>query len=127
MNEEVGAAANDAGVETTPAPPKRKIKFNQDTMTLGDYEQFEELTGMAFSDAVRTMIVRDEKGIPVPDPENGGRPLQEVKMSMKALIALLFVTERKVDPSITMDAIREMPITEIEFEVPKDGDGPKET
>lgn len=98
---------------------KKKISLNMDDMTFGELETFENVTGLILSDAVRTDIVRDPKtGIPVKDPDDPrGGPLREVKMGIKAMMGLVYVSMLREDPDITWQAIQQMKLSDVELDV----------
>lgn len=107
--------------EETPKP-KRKISLNENDMTLGDMEEFEDITGMSFSDAIkRVKVIDPETGMQMtdPDPAAKGAGLWENVMSMKGLVAMLYLTLRKEEPSITLADVRKMNFGEFEMEAPK--------
>jgi hypothetical protein len=97
---------------------KKKVSVNMDELTFGELEEFEDVTGMVMSDAVRTEFVRDKNGNKVPDPDDPkGRPLQETKMGVKAMMGLVFLALRRDDPSITWEKVKGMKLSDIEFEM----------
>lgn len=104
-----------------------KIKIDQDALTLGDLEDFEELTGHDLMKVMQEKVVRDENGKPVPDPDDEkGRPLTEIQMTAKDLTALLFIVLRNETPDITMDEVRKIKVTDIEYDVPDEDKGDAE-
>jgi hypothetical protein len=97
---------------------KKKISVNMDDLTFGELEQFEDVTGMVMSDAVRTEYVRDKSGNKVADPDDPkGRPLQETKMGVKAMMGLVYLALRRDNPELTWNEVREMKLSDIEFEM----------
>lgn len=107
-------AAAKKTVETT----KHKVSLNLDTMTLGDMEAFEDATGKTVDELLSPKPVLDENGRKVPDPDDPkGRPLMEIKMSMKALVGLAYVALRKENPDITIQQVRDMPLDDFDFDV----------
>lgn len=98
---------------------KQKITLNMDDLTFGEMEDFEEVTGLVMSDAVRSEIVRDPKtGRAVPDPDDPkGRPLKESKMSARAMIGLVFVALRRDNPDITFDEVKRMKMSDVDFDM----------
>lgn len=97
---------------------KIKVSVSQDHMTLGDMEEFEEITGKSFSDSMRRVKVIDEEtGLQKidPDPEAKGRGLWTYEMSMKGLTAIIFLNLRKENPDLTIDKIRGMNLGDFEL------------
>jgi hypothetical protein len=97
---------------------KLKVKLNMDDLTFGELEEFERVTGMVMSDAVRTDIVRDNTGRPVPDPDDPqGRPLKETKMSAKAMMGMVYLALRKEDSEMTFDKVRALRLSDVDLDV----------
>lgn len=92
----------------------RKIKIRADKLTLGDLDDFESVVGKSFSKAVREVAVVDDEGNVVRDPK--GRPVKEVEMSAKAMVALVWLSQRKLDPTFTLDDARNISMDDIEAE-----------
>jgi len=102
---------------------KRKIQVNMDDLTFGELEQFEEVTGLVMSDAIKTEFVRDSKGNRVPDPDDPkGRPLTETKMGVKAMMGMVYLSLRREDPDVTWQTVREMKLSDIDFELTENDD-----
>jgi hypothetical protein len=101
---------------------KFKIKLNMDDLTFGELEIFEEVTGLVMSDAVKQEVVRGKDGRPIPDPENQGRPLKEVKMSVKAMMGLVYVAVRRENPDVTFDDIRRMKMSDVDLDIEENVD-----
>lgn len=97
---------------------KKKIQMNMDDLTFGELEVFEDITGLVMSDAIKTVEVRDSKGNRVPDPDDPkGRPLTETKMGVKAMMGMVYLSLRRDNPEITWDEVREMKLSEIDFDL----------
>ena len=97
---------------------KLKISMNMDDLTFGDLEEFESVTGLVMSDAVRTEIVRDSNGRAVPDPEDPkGRPLKETKMSAKAMLGLVYLSMKHDDPTVTIDSVRNIKLSDVDLQL----------
>lgn len=73
------------------------MKLDISTMTLGDLETFEEVAGVPFTSLAN--IGTDNE------------------LPLKVIMALLYVVERKTNPAITLDDIRQMPLTALQFDV----------
>jgi hypothetical protein len=100
-----------------------KISINMDDLTFGELEQFEEVTGLVMSDAVKTEYVRDKDGRMVADPDDPkGRPLTETKMGVKAMMGMVFLSLRRDNPDITWEQVRQMKLSDIDFEVVENDD-----
>lgn len=97
---------------------KKKVSVSMDDLTFGELEEFENVTGMIMSEAVKTVEVRDKDGRRVPDPDDPkGRPLTETKMGVKAMMGLVFLALRRDDPTITWEQVRSMKLSDIDFEL----------
>lgn len=102
---------------------KRKIQVNMDDLTFGELEVFEDVTGMVMSDAIKTEFVRDKNGNKVPDPDDPkGRPLQETKMGVKAMMGMVYLSLRRENPDTTWDTVRNMRLSDIDFELTENDD-----
>lgn len=115
---ETVTVAEDASV--TVVPERKKLKFNQANMTLGDLEDFEEITGRSFNSAMKQVPVLDPvTGQPMrdPDPEAKGRPLTTMEMSMKGMVALVYIAMKKDDPTFTIEDARALKLTEFEMDM----------
>lgn len=91
-----------------------RLTFNENELTIGDLEDFEEVTGVSITDALKSEKVRDDDGNLVRDEETG-RPVEAVKMSAKTLKALVWITSRKDDPAFTLEDARNVRITELDI------------
>ncbi len=97
----------------------KKISMNMDDLTFGEMEQFEDVTGLIMSDAVRTEIVRDPKtGMPLPDPDDPkGRPLKETKMGVKAMMGMVYIAMHRDDKTVTFDDVRNIKLSEVDLDL----------
>lgn len=95
------------------AVEKVAIRFDEDALTLGDLEDFEEIVGAPLHEALRPKTQRDEDGEIVRDEK--GRPVQEVQMSTKALKALVFIVLRNERPDFTLDDARKIRVSALEM------------
>jgi hypothetical protein len=107
---------------------KLKISMSMDDLTFGEMEIFEDVTGLVMSDAIKTETVRDPKtGMPVPDPDDPkGRPLKEVKMSVKAMMGLVYLSLKREDPSVTFEYVRSIKLSEVELDLQEEPEEGKE-
>lgn len=97
---------------------KLKVSMDMDDLTFGELEDFEDVTGMVMSDAVRSTIVRDKDNRPVADPDDPkGRPLKEMKMGVKAMMGLVYLSLKRDDPAVTFEDVRKMKMGDIDFDV----------
>jgi len=100
---------------------KKKISMNMDELTFGEMEMFEDVTGLIMSDAIKTDIVRDAAGRPVPDPDDPkGRPLKETKMGVKAMMGMVFISMHRDDSSVTFDDVRKIKLSDVDLELSED-------
>lgn len=97
---------------------KLKVSVNMDDLTFGELEEFENVTGMVMSDAVREEVVRDSDGRPVPDPDDPrGRPLKVVKMSAKAMVGMVYLALHKDDETVTIESVRKLRLSDVDFDM----------
>lgn len=75
-----------------------RIAIDIETVTLGEMEQLEELTGLGFADAVTAV--------------------QKNQATMKVLVAVVYVFGRREDPSLTLEAVRAMRLDDVEWGSP---------
>lgn len=73
-----------------------KLRLDPDALTFGDLEDFESATGEKLLDAFSKASEGD--------------------LSAKALIGLVWVCQRQIDPEFSLDDARKLKLTEIEFE-----------
>jgi len=106
---------------------KKKININESDMTLGDLELFEDITGKSFGESLKK--VRDidpETGLQKidPDPKAKGAGMWTYEMSMKGLAALIYISLKREDPNVTIDAVKDMKLSE--FDMVSDVENPTE-
>jgi hypothetical protein len=129
MSEEVaGQEEINFNEVTVSEPTKTKVSMNMDDLTFGELEVFENVTGLVMSEAVKTVIVVDPNtGRPVPDPEDPkGRPLKETRMSVKAMMGMVYISMLRQDPTTQFEDIKKLKLSDIEMEV-LEGDEGKES
>lgn len=73
-----------------------QLVLDFDSLNLGDFEDFEDYTGMALQDAV----------------DGGSLP-----RTTKVITALVWILQRKVDPKFTLQDARRMRFTDIDIDV----------
>lgn len=70
------------------------IKLDPDELTLGDLDDFEETVGESFFDCIKPGVMP----------------------STKALLALVWITERKSDPTYTLAQAREVKVGDLDID-----------
>jgi hypothetical protein len=99
-----------------------KLRFNPNDFTLGELEDFEEATGTTLGDALLPKKVVGANGKQVRDER--GRPVEEVNLTAKSLVTLVWLMRRREDESFTLADARKTKISELEIvgveEDPKD-------
>lgn len=123
-----------------------KITFDENTLTIGDLEDFEDAIGVELTEALKPVSLRDEEGVVVRhdcanddhecsgDPcKDAGRPVQTVKMTAKVLKGLVWIASRQDDPTFTLADARNVKVTELdivrldeESETPAEAADPKD-
>lgn len=98
------------------------LDVDPDKFTIGDMEDFEEVTGVSVAKAFRGTVVHDDDGKPVRD--ESGRPVREMEVSAKSLKALVWILSRKSNPAFTLEDARNVKVTAIRM--PDDDDGTPE-
>lgn len=89
-----------------------RLHIDPDAMTIGDLEDFEEITGKAFDKVLAGTVVKDEEtGEVVKDDK--GRPVREVSMRAVDLKALIYVTQRVLNPEFTLEDARKVKVTDL--------------
>lgn len=106
-----------------------KLRFNPEDLTLGELEEFEEVTGRPFDEVMSEKEVIGPDGKPVRDKR--GRPVRQVRMAMKEITALMWLLTRREDPQFTIEQARKLKISDLnEMELvgvddPLGGNGPR--
>jgi hypothetical protein len=105
----------------------RKVRMNADTITIGDMELFEDITGDDILKALTPVPVLDDEGrmVPDPDPKAKGRPLTEMQVSSRQFRALMYIALLHDDPDLTFDQFKLLRLSDIDFDIEEDDD-PKE-
>lgn len=73
-----------------------KINLRQDSLTLGDMEDFESYTGQSLGDVVDIAASGSTTGL-----------------NMRVVVGLLWITRRQSEPSFTVEAARALPLSEL--------------
>jgi hypothetical protein len=89
------------------------LNLNPEELSLGDLEDFEEITGMQLQDALAAKPVLDAEGNQVKDEK--GRPLREAQLSVKVIKALVYITKRRDNPDFKLEDARDVKVTELNF------------
>lgn len=76
-----------------------KVALNRDTLTLGDLDDFEQVSGQSLDRVVEAFAGGGESAL-------SGLP-------MKSVMALLWIAGRQSDPTLTFEQIRATPIAEL--------------
>lgn len=106
---------------------KKKISMNMDELTFGEMEMFETVTGLIMSEAIKTEIVRDKDGRPVPDPDDPrGRPLKETRMGVKAMMGMVYISMHRENPDVTFEDVRKIKISDVDLDLTEDVEEGKE-
>lgn len=98
-----------------------RLHIDPNAMTIGDLEDFEDITGKSFDKVLAGTIVRDEETNEVMKDAKG-RPLREVAMRAIDLKALIYVTQRAIDPTFTLADARNVKVTDLAIEADEDED-----
>ena len=80
----------------------KPLRFSVDSLTVGDLEDIEEITGLSF-DEIMDMLTSDKVG------ENG-----KIGLPLKVLKALVFVIYRAGDSEFTIEDARKVKVSELE-------------
>lgn len=91
-----------------------KFTIDPDAFTLGDMEDFEEVTGKTLKEALKPVPKYDDEGNREFDEK--GRPLSEAAVTAKVLTALVWVAHRSNGhPDFTLAEARKVRVTELVF------------
>lgn len=96
-----------------------KFSIDPDGFTLGDMEDFEEVTGKTLQSALKPVPIFDEEtGERAKDEK--GRPLSAADVTAKVLTALVWLSARADNPDLTLADARKIKVTELVFEDSED-------
>ena len=90
-----------------------EINLSEDSLTIGDLEEFEDITGVSFDEGMKPVHLTDDSGNLMYDDK--GRPTMGVKPSMKMVIALAYISAKKSNPNVTLDDIRNTSVKDFAF------------
>lgn len=87
---------------------KQNITFDPDEWTLGDLDDFESIAGVTLDEALTPTTVRGPRG----DVEKNerGKPIKAVRMSAKVMLAIVYISLRKDDPALTIEAAKQIKV-----------------
>ena len=118
------------------------LTFDENKITIGDLEDFEDATGVTIEDALKPVPILGEDGKPVrhdcatdvcdddSDSEtcrDNGRPVLAVKMRPKVLKGLVWIATRHDDPDFTLENARAVRVSELNIvRADDESDDPKE-
>lgn len=85
--------------------------FDQAKVTIGDLEDFEDVTGVPLTEALKEHPVKDAENNTVRDDE--GRPVTEAKFTAKTLKALVWIGSRHDNPDFSLEDARNVRVTEL--------------
>lgn len=100
---------------------KIHLRIDENELTLGDLEDFEDTVGASLMDALKQTPLKDEDGNKVLDEK--GRPQMQVNVSAKALKALVWITQRKVNPVFSLEDARNVRVAALELVEDAEGNG----
>ena len=92
---------------------KIKVRFNEDNLSIGDLEDFEDAAGVPLFTALKPVPIRDAEGNVEKDEK--GRPVSEVNLSAKALKALVWIVLRDERPGFSLEDARNIKVTALEL------------
>ena len=98
-----------------------KVVFDENKLTLGDLEDFEDYVGKALHDALKRVPVRDPETNEVVKDDDG-RPEMTVNVSMKVLTAMTYISRRHDNPDYTIADARAEKISDLEIVEDTSGD-----
>lgn len=104
---------------------KFTLRIDENDFTIGDLEDFEEVAGIPFIEALTPVPVLDAEGNKVFGED--GRPETGVKFSPSALKALVWITKRREVPSFTVEEARNVRVAALEIVALGGESDPKET
>jgi hypothetical protein len=98
------------------------LSLDPEDLSIGDLEDFEEITGQALTEALKSRPVLDADGNRTFDEK--GRPLSEAQLSAKVIKALVFLVKRRDNPAFTLEDARHVRISDLKFaEADAEGNG----
>lgn len=98
-----------------------KVVFDENKLTLGDLEDFEDYVGQPLHVALKRIPVRDDETGEVVKDEKG-RPKMTVSVPMKVLTAMTYISRRHENPDYTIADARAEKVSELEIVEDTSGD-----
>lgn len=89
------------------------FRIDPAAMTLGDNEDFEDYTGKSLDEALKLYPEFDDEGNRVIDEETG-RPKMKLRLTSKAITALVWIVNRKTIDGFTIADARNVEVGELE-------------
>src|SRR5690348_3264674 len=89
------------------------LAINPDDLTLGEMEEFEELSGRPLAKMLQGDLIKDDQGRPVLGKD--GKPQREIDPRVKDMIALVFLAKRREDPEFTIEDARGIKVSELQI------------
>jgi len=89
------------------------LAINPEDLTLGEMEEFEELSGRPLAKMLQGDIVKGEDGRPMLGKD--GKPLREIDPRVKDMIALVFLAKRRENPDFTIEDARGIKVSELQI------------
>lgn len=90
-----------------------KVVFDENRLTIGDLEDFEDAVGAPLFEALKPSKVYDENGKVERDED--GRPKEEMNLSAKVLKAIVWIANRQENPEFTLADARNVRVTELDI------------
>lgn len=97
-----------------------ELKFDPDSLTLGDLEDFETYVGNSIDEVIKPVPAVDDDGNRVYDDR--GRPEMTTKVPTKALICLVWLVKRADDPGFTIEDARKVRVSALSMSAPDESD-----
>lgn len=89
------------------------LHLDPEDLSIGDLEDFEEITGQSLTEALKARPVLDAEGKRQFDEK--GRPLSETHLTARVIKALVYVTKRRDNPAFTLEDARHVRLSELKF------------
>lgn len=105
---------------------KVSLRLDLNDLTIGDLEDFGEVTGTALDDAMRPRKLRDGDGDLILTDDDG-KPQWVTMPTPTTLRALVWLAQRKADPTFTYDDARDVLVAELNLTQRKTGPAAKRT
>ena len=95
------------------AVEKFTLRIDENEFTIGDLEDFEDVAGVSFIDAMKPVPAKDADGNQLFDEK--GRPETTVDFSPKTLKALVWITKRREVPGFSVEDARNVRVAAMEL------------